>query len=352
MSSPSVLDIEGLLNPIPGDEPAGSAPPFVLKEFLDQARKEINPAEYDPSDPTRPTEFKRADWQGIIEKAGEALRDSSKDLMLAARLSEALARRHGFAGLRDGLRLLRRMVEQCWDRLRPLVEEPDDLEARAAPFNWLDDSDRGSRFPVTVRCLPILSGETGALGWLDWPQITAGKGPVTAEVFEKAVVLASREHCQAVFDDLGEACAEMEALTTALAGPMGEHAPGLSTLRRAMLECHALARMILERKGPAPAAAAEPEAGDAGDGSAAAPGGDSGGFTERTVRSRAQIYQRLAESADALQQIEPHSPVPYVIRWAVSMGGLSYPELMKRLVTDRNVLNELSRVLGIPELLE
>ncbi len=42
---------------------------------------------------------------------------------------------------------MRRLVSECWDRLQPAIESEDDLEVRAAPFYWLDEADRGARFP-------------------------------------------------------------------------------------------------------------------------------------------------------------------------------------------------------------
>ncbi len=86
---------------------------------------------------------------------------------MAARLTEALVKKFQFAGLRDGLRLLQLMVEQCWDRLSPVLEEGDDLEVRAAPFRWIDDPDRGAFFPSTIRALPLVHGNATEYGWQD-----------------------------------------------------------------------------------------------------------------------------------------------------------------------------------------
>ena len=186
MPSPPVLELDALLAPIPGDEPAGSGVPLPVREELDQARKEIDPDDFDPQDPMRPTEAKRADWPRIIDVCQEILVESSKDLMIVARLTEALVKVHGFAGLRDSLSLFHRLVSEAWDRIRPVIEEPDDLEARATAFNWLDDADRGSRFPTTVRLVPIISGKVN-LSWMEWNLSRKGKGGLTAEAFDQAI---------------------------------------------------------------------------------------------------------------------------------------------------------------------
>ena len=150
MASPPVLNSEPLLAPIPGDNPAGGAIPFEIREKLEEGRKEINLEDFDKNDPARPTEAKKADWSGIIRLAQETLSKTSKDLLISARLTEALVKQHGFAGLRDGLHLMRLLVEQCWDRLNPSIEDGD-LEVRAGPFNWLADAEKGARFPNSLR---------------------------------------------------------------------------------------------------------------------------------------------------------------------------------------------------------
>src|SRR5437773_1972609 len=105
MASPTTLDVAALLLPISGTDddgnpmPAGKPMPFTVRQKLDAARKE---EETNPEDPTQGTIPKKADWPGIIRTTTELLTESGKDLLTAARLTEALARQHGFAGLRDG----------------------------------------------------------------------------------------------------------------------------------------------------------------------------------------------------------------------------------------------------------
>src|SRR5947209_2351025 len=148
-SSPPLLEFDALLAPIPGDSPAGGSVPFDVRGQLEEDRREDNPGDFADDDPMRPEQFKKADWGNVIRIGKETLSQTSKNLLLSARMTEALVKQHGFAGLRDGLRLMRLLVEQCWDRLNPPIESEDDLELRAGPFNWLDDPALGARFPST-----------------------------------------------------------------------------------------------------------------------------------------------------------------------------------------------------------
>ena len=58
-----------------------------------------------------------------MKLAGEALATRSKDLQLAAWLTEAQLGREGFAGLREGLELTRALIERFWDHLHPQADD-------------------------------------------------------------------------------------------------------------------------------------------------------------------------------------------------------------------------------------
>src|SRR5580704_6546680 len=97
------LDFDVLLAPLGDSEPAGSSSVyFEMRSQLEDLRREVNPEDFDANDPTRPTESKRADWSRIEELTRETLATTSKDLRIAGYLIEALVKRYGFSGLRDG----------------------------------------------------------------------------------------------------------------------------------------------------------------------------------------------------------------------------------------------------------
>jgi type VI secretion system protein ImpA len=343
MAPERLIDPVALLEAIPGDDPAGEPVPFQVRDELEQARKEIDPNDFDRDDPARPAEPKWADWSGIIRLATRTLREQSKDLLVAARLTEALTKQQGFAGLADGLALLRGMIEQCWDRSLPVIEDGD-LEVRAGPFNWLGDGDRGARFPPSVRAAPLLHHDGQALGWREWDQMRSGRGAISKEMFEKAVAAASREECQGAVDTLTRCIEELTGLSRALNERLGPVSPALTDLRTALGDCLTLAKQILERKGPAAASevtVAEPSAAN-GEAEATVP-------AARGTLSRDDVYRRLAEAADLLERLEPHSPIPYLVRRAVELGAMPFPLLMRALIRDDSVLTNMNRELGIKE---
>lgn len=340
--APPLLDFETLLAPISADEPAGSSVPFDVREKLEEDRKEEDPTDFAEDDPMRPDKFKKADWPGIIRLCTETLTKTSKDLLIAARLTEALVKQHGFTGLRDGLHLLRQLVEQCWDRVNPVIESPDDLDMRAGPFNWLDDPDRGARFPNTLRNVPVVKGEEGQYGWVEWKQSQDGRGGITRDAFDKAVLATPLERCQAADQDLTQCFEDLTQLTQALGSKMGPASPGLTGVRQALDDCRILVRQILKIKNPGGDGTPEGEHAEAG--GAAVAGGPA-----RPASSRAEAYRQLSQAAAVLQQLEPHSPIPYLIQRAVELGALPFPLLIKALIREQNVLAELSREFGLKD---
>jgi type VI secretion system protein ImpA len=355
MASPPTLDIAVLLEPIAGDNPAGEKYiPQDIQDKLDDDRKEVEPEEGSSEEP------KKADWKGVIRTASTTLTGTSKSLLIAARLTEALVKAHGFAGLRDGFRLLREMFEQCWDRMYPALSEPDedeseedaedrkrdDLEKRAAPFHWLDEADRGARFPNTIRTVPLFVGKDAVISWQVWNDAVHGKG-VPQDVVDQAVQATKPEKCRTDLEDLTEARDELIRLSEVLNEKLGrEAAPGFSGLRQAVAECHKLLSDIVERKGSGVVEEPTEAAAEGGAGPTAAA---DGGGAVRAARTRDEAYRQLAEAATLLQRLEPHSPIPYLIQRAVELGALPFPQLMTQLIRDSNVLSELKRELGIKE---
>ena len=101
----------------------------------------------------------------------------------------------------------------------------------------------------------------------------------------------------------------------------------------------------MQKKGPAAGAAVEE--------TATTTTTDADGATTTVVVSkprmatREDIYQELATAASALERLEPHSPVPFLVRRAVELVRLPFPLLMQELIRDANVLSEMNRELGI-----
>ncbi|HEX5483818.1 MAG TPA: type VI secretion system protein TssA, partial [Terriglobia bacterium] len=165
-----------LLNPIPGSNPSGESlryipvskrDPTFFYDKIKEARREEE--EGDQGEWQR--EIKKADFALVIKLSTEALTERTKDLQIAAWLTEAMLSKHGFAGLREGLDLLRGLVENFWETVYPELEEGD-AELRAAPVEWV-----GTRLSEAVRRVPLTDPKppltkTG-FNWFDYKQSRA-----------------------------------------------------------------------------------------------------------------------------------------------------------------------------------
>jgi type VI secretion system protein ImpA len=344
------LALDPLVAPIPGEEPRGADLwRLEIKDRLDEARKEVVSYEKGAGLLTRPRVETPGKWEQIIRESQEYLREKTKDLNIAARLIEGLLKHRDlnrsyqpFLGLAEGLTLIRRLVTEAWDRIYPSIDDGD-LEVRATPFNWLDDKERMNSVPLIVRSTPLI----GDFWWIDFnpSAMLDGRPPdKAAEDRRKSAALAAgsagEKHWKPIAEHLSRANAEITLIEDALLERMGEElAPSLRNLRNAIGDCLSLAQAHLP-EAPAPEAPSEA----AGEGEAT-PGAAAPAPTAAVTR--ADIYDRLSDAAARLQKIEPHSPIPYLIQRAVELGQMPFPLLMKALISDAKVLDELNRGLGI-----
>ena len=74
------------------------------------------------------------DWKHVSELSSNILKNSSKDLLVGAYLTQALLITEGYAGLAVGLKILSDMVETHWDCLFPPAKR---MRARATAITWL-----------------------------------------------------------------------------------------------------------------------------------------------------------------------------------------------------------------------
>jgi type VI secretion system protein ImpA len=333
MPSNSAIDLDALLQPIPGDNPAGGPlPSEPTRQRLDDFREEFDPSDPRRNDPS--VEKKSANWQGVIDLGDETLKETSKSLLVAVRMTEALTMRNGMGGVRDGFRLLRRLSEEAWDRLIPPVEEPDDLEIRAGMFNWLDDPLRGALYPNKLRAMPLLFLGATPISFVTCRGVGGKPAELGTDQVSAAARAADAAVCQNLVDDANEALEEVNKLGDLLNEKMPDVAPSFYEVRKALEDCQTIAQWIQREN----AGSAAP----AGDGEAA-PGAAGGGGGAAAVTSREGAYRQLEAAADALARVEPHSPVPYLVKRAVQLKDIKFPDLVEQLTKDANVLAFLKR---------
>lgn len=360
-----------LLEPIAGANPAGSdvrSEPVFLQ--IKQARTE----EADLPQGEWKRERKTADYVQVVKLATEVLARRSKDLQVAAWLTEAWGRREGIAGLGRGLELLYLMLQRYWDTLYPELDEGDPV-LRAGPLEWVE-----LNLGTAVRTSPLTRAgyglvtyqESRALGYeeavksdstkhAEWKAaVEAGK--VSADEFDRAVADTPaawlRERCA----EIDAAAATLDALATLCAERFPDEPPAFLKLRDALQEVRRLAGQLLAKRQEAePAPEPLPEAVPASNGASAeaAPpvvasvpsNGNGSGSAAPTVAapsvsaapsasaaapasgppaSRDDAAERLAVLARWLRAQNPADPAPYLVlrgfRWGELRVGGAVPD--------------------------
>jgi type VI secretion system protein ImpA len=331
MASARLLDFATLVAPIPGGNSAGVTVPLTVRQKLETLRKEFEPH---PENPSLPPIAKKADWPQVRRITEETLTRTSKDLETAFRLAEALVKMHGFAGLRDGLHLLQQLATHCWDRLHPIPDEGEGMEVRAERFYWITESDKGARFPQSVRGIPFVKAKNQELSYEDLQLAMKGQGTVPASAFESAEPVSAD-----VAEDLVQSLEELNHLEVILAEKCAPDPPAWTGLRQALDECQALMNKVTRNQAQATAST------NGADSSA----GSSGGETPHMAGSREEAYRQLAQIANRLEQLEPHSPIPDLLRRAIELGRMPFRQLIHELVREPNLLAEVRREFGIKE---
>lgn len=342
MSSPPVLDIDALLLPISDAAPAGKPLPDVVRMELDELRKKP-----DPDDPT--TAGRSPDWNRIVRVCTDALSGSSKDLIAACRLLEAVTEKEGVPGVRDGLKLLHRLIADCWDRVHPMPVDGEGFDIREGPFKWINDVTRGAKYPYTVTEQPLVRTGTRGFSYLDWLR------PDQKVEFEAAIpALKPKEldRLRETYADLTGARQELQALAKTLDEKLGaDVAPDFLTpetsgnLGTALNQCIGLVEEVARRRSfPLTESAATAGSATAAmsDTAASHAGGPVG-----VAGTREGLYRQLEQIAAALRHLEPHSPIPYVLDRCVRLGGLPFPELMRAIIRENAALDDLDRLMGL-----
>jgi type VI secretion system protein ImpA len=364
MASAVVLDLANLVAPIPGPKPTGvdlreelspNSAFYAIKDARNAARAAERQLVGEGEEPTA-----SPDWRPVLQLGTKALAEQTKDLEVTAHVIEALVRLHGFAGLRDGFRLARALVERHWDGLYPQPDE-DGLETRVAPLTGLNGDDAEGTLLVPIARVPITEATSvGRLDCTHYQQAVAlgkladakvrdqkiAEGTLPLQTVQKAVEESSPPFYKDLVDDLGQCLEEFTQLGAALDARCNGQSPPGSQIRGALESCLEVVKEVARDKlvaAPQPAVAAAANGAPAPtSASAAGPGEATNGF-----RSRDDAFHHLLEVAAFFQRTEPHSIVPYALEQVVRWGRTSLPDLLTELIPENGPRQILFKQVGI-----
>lgn len=368
-SVPSVIDFESLLAPIDGDNPAGESLRYDgTYDQIKEARREDEVL----SQGDWARDLKVAEWTKVIQLATTALTKKTKDLQIAAWLTEGISKfdkLNRWAGLRDGLHLMRALQENFWDNLYPELDPDDDegpLTARANVLASLDE-----RLGVIVNELPITAGakysylqyqeakqfdfpeNMAALEFDQQERFTALRAQaeaerrVTGDDWRKAKAATSFEFITAQSALINECWDQMQALDAVMDEKYARATPGLNGIKKSLNEIRTLVDILIKEKRPQDVTGGTDETSEGvtetGEG-----GGGGGGFSiaAGSVRSRQEAIRQIERIAEFFRQTEPHSPIPFLLMRAVKWGNMPFEMVWADLIKEGAALETIRETLG------
>jgi type VI secretion system protein ImpA len=364
MGGAATLDFDRLLQPIPGDNPTGidlrtkdpesHESPYrkIYGDVLDSRGIERDHYYKDPTSPD--FALSKCQWASVVAQAVEILAEQSKDLEIAAWLCDALVHVHGFAGLRDGLRLSRELVERYWPSLYPAMDQSEEgLRGRVKQFDSVFQSRRNPCFRV-----PLTEGDRFTEFDYELAQqlerssdpkeklARIERGELSLKRFRDEVRQTSVEFYKNLVEDL-EACIAEGAKFAEVLKPIAEASgagpgqlPAFRDFNEVLVKVLALVRE--EAKDRLPVAVAAVSGADA-----AADGAAKSAGAEGQELTRDLALARVQELADFFRRTEPHSPMSHHLEEAVRWGRLALPELLTELIPDDRSRLELFTRIGI-----
>jgi type VI secretion system protein ImpA len=332
---------DDILAPIPGENPSGADLRYDSKLLIFDKIKEARRQDDELSQGAWQTERKTANWPLVIKLAQSTLTTTSKDLQLAAYLTEALLQTEGFDGLRQGLDIVSGLLTTFWDTVHPVIDDGD-FALRARPLDWINLS-----LDLPLRFAPVVSAgyshfqykESRLVGYEE--QIKTDKerkdrktmvdaGKLAPEIFDKAFV----ETPKAFYLDSEKAldtCLELlSQLGTYCDDKFEDDAPSFNKIRTAVSDVRQTVHLLLEKKREKepdpveppheePVAASREETGGvpSGSGARAAAAVNTAEPTDMN-----QAMAGIVAAAAYLRKRDPQSPAPYLL-----LRGLRWGEL-------------------------
>lgn len=277
------------------------------------------------------------DWR-VVERLASELLNRSKDLRVAAWLTEAATRLHGVPGFAAGVQLINLLCEKYWDEVHPrlIIDGDDDPYLRIGALASLSSS--GGSYAdgspimralrdalLTNRALPVKIRDVEMAATHD---ATATYSDVQiVSILTDAIAEGSQPVL--AFETAVESIAALSArVETRMAG---REQPDFSALKGLM---KAVSHAIGRAKSPNGDLPIDDFASASGEGGDSQPTAARGGAAVGEIRSREDVRRALQRACAYLEQHEPSNPAALFARRAERLLGMDFMSLVKELTPD------------------
>lgn len=370
MPSPALIDISSLLTPIDGDLSVGNdlrLDPSHTSDYsqIKDARRAARDAERNnmfDGDNTEAHEH----WQKIFSLAPRVIEKQAKDLEIACWLTEALVRKSGFQGLKDGFTLIRQLLESFWEQGLYPAEDEDGIETRVAPIAGLNGEGADGVLLTPIRNSMITEDasyepfslwqyqqavDISRLSDERKQQDQIERNGFSLETIEKAVAQSSNEYYANLYEDLEICLVEYQAIDKLLSDFCGTYdAPPTSKIIELIEDAKGAVNHIAKAKLPIATEVDDSEEEgevESMDEQVTQSETKQSNTINAALNSRDDAFKQLNIIAEYFKKTEPHSPISYMLTKTVKWGNMPLEELMKELIPDSSSRDTYSSLTGV-----
>lgn len=361
MASSTLIDIDVLLKPISEESSVGidiriDTSPTSTYSMIKDARHTARAAERNSLFDGGGTDAIES-WHTILTLAPQILTTEAKDIEVACWYSEALIRKAGFQGLRDGFSLIRHLIEQYWDDgLFPLADE-EGMETRVAAISGLNGEGAEGVLLAPIRNTHITEDiPPGPFSLWQYKQAVdinrisdnnsrteqAARVGFSLDDIESAIEQSSTDYLVNLRNDINDCLLEYQNISALLETRCGsQYAPPTNKIIELLEEALSAINHIAKHRFPVETEVVSSHLAD----EQITP--DLAVLPSTGISSREDAFRQLAVISGYFRQTEPHSPISYIIDKAVNWGDMPLDQLMNELIPDPSSRTAYSSLTGV-----
>ncbi|PKG83052.1 type VI secretion system protein TssA [Colwellia sp. 75C3] len=369
MPSPALIDISYLLSPIEGELSVGNDPRIDTAyssnySQIKDARRAARDAERNNMFDGDNTEAQEH-WGKIFSLAPKLIATQAKDIEIACWLTEALVRKSGFQGLKDGFTLIRQLIENYWEQGLYPVEDEDGIETRVAPIAGLNGEGADGVLLTPIRN-SFITEDAASEPYSFWQYQQAvdvsrmsdenkqrnqiERNGFSMDNIEKAVGQSSNEYYANLYDDIDVCITEYKAVDALLIELCGRsEAPPTSKIIELLEGAKGAINHIAKAKLPIVIETSESDeqSDELIDQPEVTANASQSNNITAALNSRDDAFKQLNIIADYFKKTEPHSPISFMLTKTVRWGNMPLEELMKELIPDSSSRDTYSSLTGV-----
>jgi len=329
----NTLNSDALLKEISSELPCGedleydSAFIELCQEAQGKAEQQVGDAIIQAQEPA---------WRAVQKQAIELL-SQTKDIRILTILIQAALHNDGFYGLRDGLSLLRNLLEQHWDNIHPELDKEDNNDPTMR-INALATLYDGAVMLQPVRTTALVRSRV--MGAFSMRDIAVASGEITPtgdtpppemSAIDAAFMEAGQEQLQETNDAITESIEQLQAIEKFVTDQVGsDQATSFSALVQELRHTQPIMAERLARHGVTCDPGETEENGNAGSDVGAATGATLSG----EINSRKDVIRAMEKIEQYYKTHESSSPVPLLIARAKKLVPMDFIDIIQNLAPD------------------